>query len=57
MVMEHVHSPNWEKGTNSFLFLSPPPVVVMIFFISFGTNQHFIIEFVNCVKRVLFYIV
>jgi len=25
MVMQPVHSPNWEKGTNSSLFLSPPP--------------------------------
>jgi len=37
------------RVTNSSLFLSPPPV--MILFVSFGTNQHFIIEFVNCDKE------
>jgi len=51
MVMQHVHSPNWEKGNNSSLFLSPPPVMMMILFVSFGTNQHFMIEFVNCDKE------
>jgi hypothetical protein len=48
MVMQHVHSPNWKKGNNSSLFLSPPPV--MILFVSFGTNQH-LTEFVNCDKE------